>query len=218
FHPARRAILICARDLRARPDRPPVARGVPPARSYDLVRPRTVSSLSQSGFETRGLSSPIWRGRRGRRCLCRFRLLIIHDETRTALSGQEQPAPLQQHADFQTELRQKRDVNESPRQPRNETVQTNFPALQNGVAFADHSHVAFVEIAKRLWRLLAGKLAANQFANVASLLHCNLSNSRQRFSVLIERRRIADYENFRMIWNSNIGLDTNATGAIGLRP
>src|SRR5437667_3742689 len=163
-------------------------------------------SLSQSGFESRGLSSPIWRGRRGRRCLCRFRLLIIHDQTRTALSGQEQPGPLQEHADLQTELRQKRNVNESPRQPREESVQTNFPALQNCVPLADDGHGAFVEIAKRLWRLLAGKLAPNQFASVASLLHCNLSDARQRFSVLIERGRIADPEHFRMIWNPDIGL------------
>jgi len=46
-------------------------------------------SLSQSGFEARGLSSPIRRGWRGRRCLGRFALLIIHDEPRTALAGQE---------------------------------------------------------------------------------------------------------------------------------
>src|SRR6266481_2205167 len=105
-------------------------------------------SLSQSGFETRGLSSPIWRGRRGRRCLCRFRLLIIHDETRTTVSGQEQPAPLQEHTDFQTDLRQKHDVNEGPGEPREETVQTNFPALENCVALADHGHGAFVEITK----------------------------------------------------------------------
>src|SRR5712692_10048268 len=153
-------------------------------------------SLSQSGFETRGLSSPICGGWTGWPGLCRFRLLIIHDQPRTALSGQEQPAPLQEHADFQTELRQKRDVNESPREPRNETVQPKFAAFQNGVTFADHCHVAFVEIAKRLGRPLAGKLAPNQFASVASLLHCNLSNSRQRFSVLIERGRIAEHENF----------------------
>src|SRR5437016_7091917 len=115
-------------------------------------------SFGQSGFETRGLSSPIcgsWTGRPG---LCRFRLLIIHDQTRTALSGQEQPAPLQEHADFQTELRQKRDVNESPPKPRNETVQPKFAALQNCVALADHGHGAFVEIAKRFGSLLAGKL------------------------------------------------------------
>src|SRR5438876_9528418 len=113
-------------------------------------------SLSQSGFESRGLSSPIWRGRRERYCLCRFRSVIIHDQLRTTLSGQEQPAPLQEHADFQTELRQKRDVNESPPQPRNETVQTNFPALQNCVTLADDGHGDFVDIAIRLWSLLAG--------------------------------------------------------------
>src|SRR5260370_4766727 len=175
-------------------------------------------SLRQSGFESRGLSSPIWRGRRGRRCLCRFRLLIIHDETRTALAGQEQPAPLQEHADLQTELSQEGDMNESPRQPRNETVQTDFPALQNSIPLADDGHGAFVEVTKSLWRLLAGKLAPNQFSSIASLLHCNLSDARQRFSVLIERGRIAEHENFRMIWNSKIGLDTNATGAIGLHP
>src|SRR5437667_11646918 len=175
-------------------------------------------SLSQSGFESRGLSSPIWRGRRGRRCLCRFRLLIIHDQPRTTLSGQEQPAPLQEHADFQTKLRQKRYVNESPPQPRNETVQPKFAALQNCVTLADDGHGAFVEIAKRLWRLLAGKLAPNQFASVASLLHCNLSDARQRVSVLIERGRITDHENFRMSWNSQIGLAAHAPAAIGFQP
>src|SRR5438034_4688466 len=173
-------------------------------------------SLSQTGFETRGLSSPIWRGRRGRRCLCRFRLLIIHDQPRTALYGQEHPAPLQEHADFQTELRQKRDMNESPCEPRDEAMQMDLSALQNGVTPAHDGHGAFVEITKRLGRPLAGQLAPNQFSSVASLLHCNLSNARQRFSVLIERGRIADHENFRMIWNSKVGLDAHATGAIGL--
>src|SRR5262249_15691811 len=86
------------------------------------------------------------------------------------------------------------------------------------VAFANCGHGDFVEIGKRFCRLLALKLAPNQFASVASLLHCNLSNSRQRFSILIERRGIADHENFRMIWNSTIGLDKHATAAIGLRP
>src|SRR5947207_5536124 len=105
-------------------------------------------------------------------------------------------------------------MDESPRQPRDEAVQTNFPALQNCVTLADDGHGAFVEIAKRLWRHLAGKLAPNQFASVASLLHCNLSDARQRFSVLIERGRIADHENLRMIWNSKIGLNTHATSAI----
>src|SRR5260370_3574974 len=165
------------------------------------------------GAQRLRLRGTITRDRTNWRCWRSIRCAIIDDEPRTALSGQEQPAPLQEHADLQTELRQKHDVNESPRQPRNETVQTNFPALQNCVPLADDGHGAFVEVTKRLWRLLAGKLAPNQFASVASLLHCNLSNSRQRFSVLIERCRIAAHENFRTIWNSKIELKTPATGA-----
>src|SRR5882762_1450018 len=118
-------------------------------------------SLGQSGFESRGLSSLIWRGRRGRRRLCRFRLLIIHDQPRTALSGQEQPGPLQEDADPKTELSQIKCVNESPRQPREKTMYVHFAAFQDGPPFADHSHVAFVPIAKRFRTFLPGDAAAN---------------------------------------------------------
>src|SRR5438477_12887905 len=111
------------------------------------------------------------------RCSIRFRLHRIPDQPRTSLSGQEQPAPLQDHADFQTELRQKRDVNEGPRQPRQKTVQPNFPALHNGVAFPDYSHSAFVEISKRFRTFLSGDATTNKFASVMSLLHCNLSDA-----------------------------------------
>src|SRR5207302_6597030 len=112
--------------------------------------------------------------------------------------------------------RQKRDVNESPRQPRDETVQPKFAALQNCVPLADDGHGAFVEVTKRLGRPLAGKLAPNQFSSIASLLHCNLSDARQRFSVLIERRRTADPESSQRFGNWKFGLNTTAPGAIGL--
>src|SRR6266567_3055311 len=164
-------------DRQVRTVSPRAARGVRPARSYDLFRPRSVSSLSQSGFETRGLSSPICGGWTGRPGLGRFRLLIIHDQLRTALSGQEQPAPLQEHADFQTELRQKGDVNEGPGQPRQKAMYVQFAALDNGVAFPDYSHGAFVEIAKRFEAVFAGDAAADQFSSVTSLLHRNLGDA-----------------------------------------
>src|SRR4029077_1642795 len=148
-------------DRQSRAVSPRVARGVQPARFYDLFPPRRVSSLSQSGFETRGLSSLIWRGRRGERCLCPIRLLIIPDETRAALSGQEQPGPLQEDADPKTELSQISGVNESPRQPREKAMDVHFAAFQDGPPFADHSHVAFVEIAKRFRTFLSGGAATN---------------------------------------------------------
>src|SRR6478672_3041758 len=117
-------------------------------------------SLSQGGFYSGGPSSPTWRDHRRRGYWWRFRLLIIHDESRTTVSSQEQPGPLQKHADPLTELSQIKDVNKRPRQPREKTMYAHFAALQNGPPFPDHSHVAFVEIAKRLRRLLAGKSAA----------------------------------------------------------
>src|SRR5260370_20852805 len=136
---------------------------------------------------------------------------MIDDQPRTAFASQKQPAPLQEHADFQTELRQKRDVNESPREPSNQPMHAQFAALENGIAFPDNGHVAFVEVTKRLGRPLSGKLASNQFSSIASLLQCNLVYTPQRFSVLIERGGIADHENFRMIWNPEIFLNAHAT-------
>src|SRR4029077_1064452 len=117
--------------------------------------------LIKKAFRRAGRGSLFWIGRRGRRCLCRFRLLIIHDETRTALSGQEQPGPLQEDADPKTELSQIRSVNESPRQPRQKAMYVHFAAFQDGPPFADHSHVTFVEIAKRFRTFLSGDAATN---------------------------------------------------------
>ncbi len=68
-------------------------------------------------------------------------------------------------------------MNESPGEPRDESVQSNFTALQNGIAFSDHGHVAFVEISKRFDTVLTGDLATDQFTDVAALLHRNLGNA-----------------------------------------
>jgi hemerythrin len=69
-------------------------------------------------------------------------------------------------------------MDESPRQPSNETVEPKFAALHNGIAFTDNSHVAFVEITKRLELVATSQVPANQFPDVASLLHCYLGNAR----------------------------------------
>src|SRR5262249_19232876 len=74
--------------------------------------------------------------------------------------------------------------------------------------------VSFVEISKRFGTVFAGDLPTNQFAYVASLLHRNLSDTRQRLSILVERRGVADHENFRMIWNSKVWLNAHPAGAI----
>src|SRR5438477_12975156 len=53
-----------------------------------------------------------------------------------------------------------------------------------------------------------------KYSNISSLMHCIHTNTLQLFSFLIERDSISDHENFRMIWNSKIGLDTHATSTI----
>src|SRR5215472_13486792 len=139
---------------------------------------------------------------------------MVHDESRPTLSAYEQPGPLQKHADPETNLRQERDVNESPGEPRDKPMQPDSAALQNRVAFPNNRHVSFVEISKRFGTVFAGDLPTNQFAYVASLLHRNLSDTRQRLSILVERRGVADHENFRMIWNSKVWLNAHPAGAI----
>ena len=52
-------------------------------------------------------------------------------------------------------------MNEGPGEPGQKAMDLHFAALQDAIPFADHRHGAFVEIAKRFWRLLAGKFAAN---------------------------------------------------------
>src|SRR4029077_6716736 len=51
-----------------------------------------------------------------------------------------------------------------------------------------------------------------------SLLHRDLGDATQRFPVLIERRGIADYENFRITGNTQIAFDAHATSAIRFCP
>src|ERR1043166_5008643 len=104
--------------------------------------------------------------------------MMVHDESRAPLAGQEQPGPLQKHADPETNLRQEHDVDKSPGTPSDKAMHLNLAALENGIAFTDNGHVAFVEISKRSETVFAGDVTTNQFAYVASLLHRNLSNAR----------------------------------------
>jgi hypothetical protein len=95
--------------------------------------------------------------------------MVIHDQPRTALSGQECPNPLQEHADPKTDLRQKREVDSGPGELCNKASHSKFAALQNGKPLT--------EISKRLRAVLAGNASGNQFPDVAPLLHCYLDNA-----------------------------------------
>ena len=104
-----------------------------PARSYDLIPAREECHLTYSkvASEISGglrVTDLVAAGRSGVVCVGSD-VLIIHDESRAALPGQEQPGPLQEDADPKTELSQIQSVNESPRQPRQKTMYVHFAAF-----------------------------------------------------------------------------------------
>ena len=91
---------------------------------------------------------------------------------------QEQPSPLQEHADPKAELRSKSDMDKSPGKPCDKSMQLHLTALENRIARANDRHVTFIELTKRLEPVLADNLPANQFSDVTSLLHRYLGNAR----------------------------------------
>src|SRR6266566_3168379 len=94
----------------------------------------------------------------------------------------------------------------------------NLAALHDGKAFANHCHVAFVEIAK--WRRsgLSEEAFSNQPSRVTSSLHRHLGHAGQRLAVLLNRRGIPDDKNLRMPGHREIGLHFDASCAIGFDP
>src|SRR6266481_6929400 len=91
----------------------------------------------------------------------------------------------------------------------------NLAALHDGKAFANHRHVAFVEIAK--WRRsgLSEEAFSNQPSRVTSSLHRDLGHAGQRLAVLLSRCRIANHKNLRMSRHGEIPLHLDASRAIG---
>src|SRR3954468_1167567 len=89
-------------------------------------------------------ASPAQYGRRSRR---------LGDQARAALAGEIRPEPLALHAQPVLQLRQGKDVNERPYQPRQEAACAQPAPLQHRVILADDGHVSLVEIAERTFDL-----------------------------------------------------------------
>ena len=88
--------------------------------------------------------------------------------------------------------------------------------LHDGVALPHDGHGALVEVSKRAGLGSTGRAAVNQPARVPSLLHRHLCDARERLAILIERRRIADYENVRVPGDGEIFADAHSARAVGL--
>src|SRR5215469_10413325 len=83
-----------------------------------------------------------------------FSRVMVDDQARTSLAGQECPHPLDKNAYFEIGCGQKLDVNSCPSQPGDESAEANFAALQHSESFTHHRHVSFVEISERTRRRL----------------------------------------------------------------
>jgi hypothetical protein len=91
----------------------------------------------------------------------------------------------------------------------------NLAALKDGIAFANDSHVTFVEVTERLSPILTLHMAANYLPDIPTLLHRYLCDAGQWLAVLVKRSGVADHKDFRMGWDTKVSLNTNSTGAIG---
>src|SRR5580700_2757677 len=140
---------------------------------------------------------------------------MVHNQPRPTLPGEVGPDPLNKHAYPKARLRKKLEMNPRPRGPGPEAGHLESSTLEDRETFADDRHVAFIEVTERRRRMLTTDSSMNQLSDVSSLLDCHLRYARQRPPVLIERSRVADHENFRMIGRGKIALNPHAAGAIG---
>src|SRR5258708_25263780 len=92
----------------------------------------------------------------------------------------------------------------------------DLSCLQNGEPFPHHRHVSLIEILEWFRGRSAQNAFVNQLARVPALLKGNLSDSRQRFAVLIERRRVPNDKDLRASWNAEVGLHAHTPCSIGI--
>src|SRR5260370_6027585 len=93
------------------------------------------------------------------------------------LASEVRPEPLALHAQPVLQLRQGKDVNERPYQPRQETACAQPAPLQHRVILADDGHVSLVEIAERTFEFPSFQLFRDQPPDVAPFLDRTLRDT-----------------------------------------
>src|ERR1700685_716892 len=151
------------------------------------------------------------------------------DEAGSALVCDIRPRPLNENQDAIAEADEKKNVDEKPRQPGDESGDVNLAELRDGSCAADGGEAAFVEVME--WsggvktpilsrRMREGwgtrfDLSADHFCSVAAFLYGDGGDSGQRLALLVlQRCEVADNEDFGMAGESEIGLHKYAAGAI----
>ena len=122
---------------------------------------------------------------------------MADDQSRSSLTREIGPDPLDEYAHAKARLREKLEMNPRPCEPCDEPGHLELSTLQDRKPFSNHGHVAFIEVPERLGRGLTSDSTTNQLSGVSPLLHCDLRYAGQRPAILIERSRVADHEDFR---------------------
>src|SRR6267154_327663 len=102
-----------------------------------------------------------------------------------------------------------------PCQPGDKPAHPDRPGLQDGETLADYRHVSLVEVAERMPCGFPRDASVNQLSRITSLLHRNLSDARQRLSVLLEGSSITNHKNLPMPRHATIRLHLDPARAIG---
>src|SRR5208282_4860872 len=113
--------------------------------------------------------------------------VVVHYQPGASLARQKGPGPLHKHAYAEIGGGEKLDVYGRPREPREKSAYMNLAALHDRKAFANHRHVALIEITKRPRHCFSGQAFCNQPSRVASSLHRDLGDTRQWLAVLLNR-------------------------------
>src|SRR5262249_49055007 len=139
----------------------------------------------------------------------------LGDEARAALAGEIRPEPLALHAQPVLQLRQGKDVDERPHQPREEAACVQPAPLQHRVILADDGHVALVEIAERTFDRPPLQLFVDQPPDVPPFLNRRLRHAGHGMSVLHHRRRVADNEHSGRVHDFQEWINERPLRAVG---
>ena len=96
------------------------------------------------------------------------------------------------------------EVHRFPHQPGDESSEVDTPLYSNGESFPDDRHGALVEVAERTRRGLPRDPPADEPSRVASLLHRDLRDTRERPSLLPEYGRV-NAPMFRLLVGAGTG-------------
>src|SRR5687768_3392278 len=118
------------------------------------------------------------------------------DEPCAARPEEVAPRPIEEDADPVSEPDQIEDVDEEPREPRDEAVHLDAARPRDRSRAPDRRHRALVEVRERRARRPAVALAlpADDLRDVARLLHRDGTDAGKELSILFEVRHVTDGE------------------------